>query len=304
MAGGRVRVLGSIAAAARKAGARGAARRLAGLADVVLLAVHRPPLAADIDGVRVRGYLRHRSFLAEAMRPRETYAELFVRSIRPGMTVIDGGAHVGLYTLLAAHVLGSSGLIVAFEPDRYNLAALELNVARAGAGNILVVPKAISDAPGTATFYETASTIGSSLLERPDSQRHTIETTSIDAVLAGREVTDLLVKLNVEGAEWLALEGMRDTLARVGPATVFIEVNPPLLEASEGGLTGLLAWLAAERFEVSYIDLPTQTPVPLPQPVPKGHLLAVRTGRQPASGTGSVAEPPADGGVARRDHAQ
>lgn len=276
MPGARVRLLGAVAAGARRARARGAARWLARLADSLLLAVGRAPLTAEVAGVRVHGYLRHRSFLAEAMRPRETYAELFVWSIRPGMTVIDGGAHVGLYTLLAARALGSSGLIVAFEPDRYNLSALELNVRRAGGGNILVVPKALSNAPGTATFYETTSTIGSSLLQRPNSRRHTVETTSVDAELAGRPIARLLVKLNVEGAESLALDGMRETLARVDAVTIFIEVNPPLLEAAGTDFAALLAGLEADGFEISYIDLPTQEPVPLPRPLRKGHLLATR----------------------------
>jgi FkbM family methyltransferase len=276
MAGVRVRALGAVAAAARRVRARGAARAVAALADSTLLALGRAPLAATVDGVRVHGYLRHRSFLAEAMRPRETYVELFVRSIRPGMTVIDGGAHVGLYALLAARAVGPAGLVVAFEPDRYNLSALELNVRRAATANVAVVPKALSDVVGTATFYETASTIGSSLLQRPDSRRHTVETTTVDAELEGRALADLLVKLNVEGAEASALGGMRETLARVEKATIFIEVNPPLLEAAGTDVAALLAGLEADGFEVRYIDLPTQEPVPLPRPLRKGHLLATR----------------------------
>lgn len=276
MAGARLRFLGAVAAGARRAGARGAARSLARVADSLFLAVGRAPLAAEVEGVRVRGYFRHRSFLAEAMRPRETYVELFIHYLRPGMTVIDGGAHVGLYTLLASRAVGSDGLVVPFEPDRYNLSALQLNVRRAGAANIVVVPKALSNAPGTATFYETASTIGSSLLQRPDSRRHTVETTSIDAELEGRAVSELIVKLNVEGAEALALEGMRETLARVDAVTVFIEMNPPLLEAAGTDVAALLAALEADGFDVRFIDLPTQTPVALSQPLRKGHLLLTR----------------------------
>jgi FkbM family methyltransferase len=276
MAGARVRLLGAVAAGSRRAGARGAARRLARVGDSLFLAVGRAPLTAKIDGVSVSGYLRHRSFLAEAMRPRTTYSELFVRSLRPGMTVIDGGAHVGLYALLAARAVGADGLILAFEPDRYNLAALRLNARRSGAKNIVVLPKALSNAPGTATFYETTSTIGSSLLQRPDSRRHTVETTSVDAELDGRAITELLVKLNVEGAEPLVLEGMRETLARIRAATLFIEVNPPLLEAAGTDVGHLLAGLEADGFEVSYIDLSTQTPVTLPEPLRKGHLFVTR----------------------------
>lgn len=272
MRGRSLTTLGTAAAAARRARLGRAVRIGARAADAVLVRLRRPPLRAAVDGAVVRGYLRHRSFLAEAMRPRETYVELFVRTLREGMTVVDGGAHVGLYTMLAARGAGRDGFVVALEPDAYNLAALRINAERAGPAPVAVVAKALADAPGTATFYETPSTIGSSLLARSGGRAREVETTSIDAELAGRDVAELLVKLNVEGAELRALEGMRETLARATAATVFVEVNPPLLEDPDA----IPRWLADAGFDVSYVDLPTQTPVPLPRPLRKGHLFARR----------------------------
>lgn len=271
-----IRLLGAVAAAARRAGLRGPARAAVLVVDVVLLRVRRPPLTAHVDGVEIRGFLRHRSFLAEAMRPRETYAELFQRLLRPGMTVLDGGAHVGLYTVLAARGVGSAGFVIAVEPDLYNLAALRENVNRAGLANVEVVAEALADGAGTARFYETRSTIGSSLIERDDAGVRMVETTSVDLLLRGRDVDTLLVKLNIEGAEPLALAGMRDVLSRVESVAILIEVNPPLLEATGEDVATLVGRLRTQGFAVEYVDLPSQTGVSLPQPVPKGHLLARR----------------------------
>ena len=78
----------------------------------------------------------------------------------------------------------------------------------------------------------------------------------------------------IEGAELQALEGMRSTLGRAGEVTMFVEVNPPLLAV--GGAEEVEAWLREEGFEVAYIDLAAQRPVPLPTPRRKGHLLATR----------------------------
>ena len=86
-----IRMLGAAAAAARRIGLRGAARVAASGVDAVLLRLRRPPLTAHVDGVAIRGFLRHRSFLAESMRPRATYAELFQQLLRPGMAVVDAG---------------------------------------------------------------------------------------------------------------------------------------------------------------------------------------------------------------------
>jgi FkbM family methyltransferase len=271
-----IRLLGVVAAALRRTGLRSAARAGVFVVDAGLLRARRPSLTVHVDGVTIRGFLRHRSFLAEAMRRRETYAELFQRLVQPGMTVVDGGAHIGLYTVLAARGVGPSGHVVALEPDRYNLAALRVNVDRANAANVEIVADALSDGAGIASFYETRSTIGSSLIERDDADVRVVRTTSIDLLLHGREVDALLVKLNIEGAEPLALAGMHDVLARVERVAILFEVNPPLLEAVGADLEALVHDLRSQGFAVEYVDLPSQQGVPLPQPVPKGHLLARR----------------------------
>jgi FkbM family methyltransferase len=269
-----ISLLGRLARAARRAGLGPALRWSVALVDATLIRLRRAPLRAVIDGLTVRGFLRHRSFLAEARQPRETYAELFVSLLRPGMTVVDGGAHLGLYTLLGSRGVGPAGIVFAVEPDRYNLAALRVNAAHLP--SVVIVPRALSDAEGVATFYETRSTIGSSLIERADAKAHRVETTSVDALLAERDVSLLLVKLNIEGAEHLALRGMRETLARVDTVAILIEVNPPLLAAGGTDVDAMLDALRSQGFTVSYVDLPTQEPVPLPEPLRKGHLLVSR----------------------------
>jgi FkbM family methyltransferase len=269
-----ISLLGRLARTARRLGLGGALRAGVALVDAVLVRAGVPPLDAVVEGVHVRGYLRHRSFLAEAARPRETYAELFVTLLRPGMTVVDGGAHVGLYTRLAARGVGGTGYVFAVEPDAYNLAALRANAA--GLTHVEIVPSALAEGDGVETFYETRSTIGSSLLERPDATPHAVRTTSVDALLDGRVVESLLVKLNIEGAEPLAIAGMQASLARIRDIAILLEVNPPLLAAAGTDVTEMLDALRAQGFGVAYVDLATQAPVPLPEPLRKGHLLVSR----------------------------
>jgi FkbM family methyltransferase len=273
-----IRVLGAVAAAARRLGLQSAARAAVYIVDAPLLRARRPLLTAHVDGVEIRGFLRHRSLLAEAMRPRASYVEIFQRLLSPGMTVVDAGAHVGLFTVLAARGVGPSGSVIAVEPDLYNLAALRVNVARSGAANVEVVAEALADRRGTARFYETRSTTGSSLFERGESADvRMVQTTSIDSLLTGRPVAALLVKLNIEGAEPLALAGARRTLSEVESVAIFIEVNPPLLAAAGTDVATLVERLRTQGFTVAYVDFTTQTAVLLPQPLPKGHLLATRS---------------------------
>jgi FkbM family methyltransferase len=273
-----IEALGRVAAGARRIGLGGIAASLVRSTDAAALRLAlRPPLGTTVEGTVIRGYLRHRSFLAEASRPDGTYVGLFTRLLRSGMTVVDGGAHIGLYTALAAQTVGTDDLVLAVEPDRYNLAALRANVARFT--NVRIVPEALADRIGTATFYETPSTIGSSLLQRERARPATVQTTTIDSLLSDRLPTSLLVKLNIEGAEPLAIVGMAKTLDAVERVTIIMEVNPPLIAAAGTDLDALLESLRQRGFTIERIDFGSQQPVPLPPTLGKCHLLASRNAR-------------------------
>ena len=143
--------------------------------------------------------------------------------------MIDGGAHLGFYSLLAERALAGSGTVLAFEPDPYNFAALQRNVA---ATSITAVPKALSADTGRSLFQPSLSTTGSSLLPRSDIEMATpidVETTTIDTELDGLPLDVLIVKLDVEGSELAALAGMQHSLERARTIVLFAEVNPKAL---------------------------------------------------------------------------
>ncbi|MEP6977482.1 MAG: FkbM family methyltransferase [Thermoleophilia bacterium] len=271
-----LRAAAMLARAARAVGLGSAFAAARDGADTVFLRAGRPPFSASIDGVRVRGYLKHRSFLDEAAQPGTTYRELFVRTLRPGLTVVDGGAHLGLYTVLGARGVGPAGRVLAFEPDPYNLRALEFNTR--GLANVVVSSEALADAPGQATFHRSSGTIGSSLLARDsDIGTYTTQLTSIDEELAGADLRGLVVKLNVEGAEPRVLEGARETLARCDDATLFVEISPDLLGGQAAELVPQLEELGFDVFRIKLADQSLRRVLP-EEPPEKGHVLAKRAG--------------------------
>ncbi len=63
--------------------------------------------------------------------------------------VIDVGANVGYYALMAATRVGPSGRVIAYEPGPAPAARLRENVALNGLSNVTVVEAAVADRPGT-----------------------------------------------------------------------------------------------------------------------------------------------------------
>jgi FkbM family methyltransferase len=203
-----------------------------------------------------------------------------MRSLRPGMVVVDGGAHIGLYTLLAAERIGSTGHVLAFEPDPYNYRALLRNIANHGASNVSARQMALADVPGSAEFFHSSGTISGSLIERGDVGPMTpspVPTTTIDREVDPYAGNDLLVKLDIEGAEPLALEGMNETMRAGGSISLVVELNQTALESGSHRPGDLVEKLRGGGFEVSFVDEENARCVPADSSVSfKGNLYCTR----------------------------
>ena len=140
--------------------------------------------------------------------------EVFIDSLRAGDVAVDVGAHIGYYTLLAARRVGQRGVVFAFEPDPANYKLLNENIRLNNYENVVAVQKAVTNKTGSATLFLNSSSSKNSLFLAPRSceKRTVVETVSLDDFfseyppsLASRIK---LIKMDVEGAEMLALLGM------------------------------------------------------------------------------------------------
>lgn len=152
----------------------------------------------------------------------ESYlAHFFIGQLRLNSVVLDVGALFGQYTLLAAKY-APQGRVLAFEPSPTSRQRLEEHIRRNRLANVAVVPAAVSDKPGRAQFQLSADAGNNGLVrgDRTTIARETIEVavTTIDAAVeqAGLPRVDM-IKMDVEGAEWLALQGAYATLRQYQP---------------------------------------------------------------------------------------
>lgn len=175
----------------------------------------------------------------------------FVRAtVKPGDAVVDLGAHIGAYTLRLARLVGASGHVTAVEACRAHVDCLQKSVA---ANHVepwtRVVRAAASNVSGSAWLRHPPG--GSSLAhcwlgEREADQGELVQTVRLDDVM---ERPVQFIKVDVEGAEGLALRGAVRTIERSHP-TLLVELHPHLLPVVSGETpASLIAWAVAFGYE-------------------------------------------------------
>ncbi|MFW7381999.1 MAG: FkbM family methyltransferase [Oligoflexus sp.] len=191
------------------------------------------------------------------------FEQLFEQSIQPGMTIIDIGAHLGKYVLLAGQKLGSSGRVFAFEPHPRTFRYLERNViSNLPNGGVRIFNFAISKENSraylNADMLQSDYTSLSFVRDDREVQKFEIETRRLESVSPDLQSIDCM-KIDVEGAELLALEGCEKIIAASKtegrPLKLFIESNPEALRAFGASPQALLEKIAEMGFEkVRIID--------------------------------------------------
>ncbi len=159
---------------------------------------------------------------------------LFEEFLEPGMMVVDAGAHVGYFTLIAARKVGHIGRVYAFEPAPQNYDLLMRNIELNGYRNVVPVQKAISKSQGIATFFLHSDSVGHSFHPETVGKRQrsiSVEVTSLDRFFEKEGWPPVhLVKMDIEGAEPAALEGMKELLKRNGALRLVLEYVPHILK--------------------------------------------------------------------------
>ena len=174
--------------------------------------------------------------LSEGVYEPETQGELALR-LQPGDMFVDVGAHIGLFSVLAARLVGSRGQVLAFEPDpdnfRYLQKNVEINAPHPTA--VVLVSAAVGRESGTAEMWTDSRDSGSSsLIERSDLVKlpAAVEVLSLDS-WAGQHGWPAVrvIKLDCEGSEIDVILGMHDWCRRGPIEAAVVEVNTTTLRA-------------------------------------------------------------------------
>ena len=172
-----------------------------------------------------------------------------------GMTVVDIGANIGFFSLLASDLVGASGRVVSFEPTPPTYAHLLRNLELNGRRNVLTSPNALSDRAGHARMTTSDDNALSALATEPGAGGVEVATETLDAALERLGVTVChVIKMDIEGAEWMALRGMRATLRSNPGVVLVIEVHPRAIAEFGGSSEAFAKDLADAGFNLFWLD--------------------------------------------------
>jgi FkbM family methyltransferase len=169
--------------------------------------------------------------------------------------VVDVGAHVGTYTLLASRGVGDRGRVFSFEPNPRIFSFLRDNVARtAYRQRVTLCNQAVSDRHGEHLSFAVPeeSSRNSSLHFQPGSPGQKVievETVSLDQAVGPGGRVDV-VKIDAEGAEASVLRGMKRLTLDNPDLLIFMEYAPEHLARAGESIQTMLEWIADHQFRI------------------------------------------------------
>jgi FkbM family methyltransferase len=135
--------------------------------------------------------------------------------LKKGDVIIDAGAHLGTFAIIAAKLVGENGKVFAFEPDKKNSEEFQRNIDRNKTKNIMIIQKALWSEERELRFIDTGDR--GILMESKsifDEQRTApVIATSIDDFVKEQYLDCVdFIKMDIEGAEMEVLKGAINTL--------------------------------------------------------------------------------------------
>lgn len=161
------------------------------------------------------------------------FTQLFLQHLNQlpsGCSIVDVGANVGYYAIMAAWRLRQigDGVVFAFEPNPYAYACLRGNQELNGLSNLVAAQKAVSDHVGKMKLFVNPG--GNTFSSLKPYLSHLTEVYDVDVVALDRYLSGYpnakigLMKIDIEGAELLALQGAQATIEKDRPV-IFYEEN-------------------------------------------------------------------------------
>lgn len=189
-----------------------------------------------------------------------------VSNLTIGSVFYDVGAHIGIFSLLAARIVGKTGSVFAFEADPDNAQRIREHARRNELDQIHVVPCAVWSSPGTLTFQRAllnSSRNQGAVAGDPKIRNENmtdVEAVTLDS-FSSRHAAPILIKIDIEGGETEALQGSEETFTSHKPSLI-CELHNKFAEDY------VTEWLRRKQYNLAFLEESNAFP---------RHVVAIRT---------------------------
>lgn len=188
---------------------------------------------------------------------------VFKKHLKKSMSVLDLGANIGFYSLLARSVIGENGRVFSFEPFPENITLLRKSIRENHFTNVFTSQTAVSDKSGTSVLYLSPDACSEhSMLDldfKSDNNYKKsirVKMISVDDYFEKNDLDTKIdfIKMDIEGSESRALNGMKKTLSENPTITMMTEFWPNGFKKDKKDPQEFLEELSDIGFELYHIN--------------------------------------------------
>ncbi|MFV1882979.1 MAG: FkbM family methyltransferase [Balneola sp.] len=182
---------------------------------------------------------------------------LFLKNnLNVGDVFIDVGANIGLHTLSASKFVEQKGKVFSFEPFKKNYDLLKENISLNNLSNISAYKKALSNKSGSLEIFFDSSKNNTgtvSLFNDVSTYSEKVESITLDSFVEKENIKEIsLIKIDVEGAEYLALLGMKKVLQKFHPI-LLIEIDEKILKRTPHTKGQIIDFLTSLNYQIHFM---------------------------------------------------
>lgn len=210
-------------------------------------------VSRQIGGVNVKFPARWSRWYVADYEP-ETF-DFLRQNVKPGATVMDLGAHMGLFSVVMSGLVGKNGRVYSFEPTPSTRNVLKEVVRLNDCDhNVRVRSEAVSKQKGTFYFYDTGDEVSNanSLVQTARSKdKIEVKAISLDELAAEENIKIDCLKIDVEGVELDLLEGAEKVFNEMRPIAL-LSLHPVSIKANNQSLEDIWNTVKSYRMRVIY----------------------------------------------------
>lgn len=176
--------------------------------------------------------------------------------LKPGMTVIDIGAHIGSYSIPMAKLVSPQGVVFSIEPSKREMTRLKENIRINEIKNIITKQIAISDTEGTVKLkvaeqnHNGQNTIGEFAYKIKQLKNVKIKTRNLQNIINKYKIKNVdFIKIDCEGAEFKVLKGGSNILKK-NPPILLIELLREALHKQGSDEKKIIKFLKNKKYKI------------------------------------------------------